>query len=146
MSDRDPIQGFDCSTTVIGPNGPELVGEFQETEFSIKNETEDYLEQNERIAKILDGEIKIEGKLKKGFMNLDIIKTCYGSGSLKRGTRIPKSPRFTITTNIKAPEKGYNGKYRLIDCVIPELSVAIQAGKSVVKSDLSFKAEGIEEA
>lgn len=142
---NDPIQGFDVSTLITGANGPELVGEFQETEFSIKNETEEYLEQNERIARILDGEIKIEGKLKRGLINLKIIKACYGASSLKRGEKIPKSPRFTIICNINAPDKGMVGKYKLINAVIPELTVSFGKGKDISNTDYSFKAEGIEE-
>ena len=69
MADR-PIQGFNVSTLVTGSSGPELAGEFQELEFSIKNGTEEYLELGERIAAILDGEIKIGDKFN------DITKYC----------------------------------------------------------------------
>ena len=143
--DKDPVQGFDVSTTVVGPNGPELVGEYQEVEFSIKDDGEEYLECNSRIAKQLDGEIKIEGKLKRGMLNMDIIRSCFGSSSLKRGGTIPQAPRFTITSSINNPSKGLNGRYKLTRGKIPELTVSIAAGKGVVKNDFSFKAEGIEE-
>ncbi len=143
---NDPIQGFDVSVLIVNPGGgPELVGEFQETEISIKNETEAYLEQNERIARILDGEITIEGKLKRGLINLGIIKSCYGSSSLKRGEKIPKSPRFIITTNINAPDKGMVGKFKLLNAIIPELTVSFGKGKDISTTDYSYKAEGIEE-
>jgi hypothetical protein len=145
MADR-PIQGFNVSTLVTGSSGPELAGEFQEVEFSIKNGTEEYLELGERIAAILDGEIKIEGKLKRGMINLGIVKSCFGASTLKRGGSIPSSPRFTITANINAPNLGLVGKYRLLNVVIPELTVSMSKGKDVVKNDFSFKAEGIEEA
>lgn len=142
---NDPIQGFDVSIMVVGPNGPELVGEFQESEFSIKNETETYLEQNERVARILDGEITIEGKLKRGLINLGVLKSVYGTTSIKRGEKVPKSPRFIITQSINAPDKGMVGKFKFSNAVIPELSVSFGAGKEVSKADFSFKAEGIEE-
>lgn len=145
MPDR-PIQGFNVSTLVTGSSGPELAGEFQEIEFSVKNGTEEYLELGERIAAILDGEIKIEGKLKRGMINLGIVKSCFGASTLKRGGNITVSPRFTITANINAPSIGLVGKYRLLNAVIPELTVSISKGKDVVKNDFSFKAEGIEEA
>lgn len=141
----DPIQGFDVSTMVVGANGPELVGEYQEIEFSVKNETEEYLEQNERISRILDGEIKIEGKLKRGLTNLGVLNSVFGTSSLKRGTKIPQSKRFIITFSVNAPEKGMVGRYKISNAVIPELSISIGKGKEVAKTDYSFKAEGIEE-
>lgn len=141
-----PIQGFDVSVQVIGPNGPELTGEYQECEFSVKNETEDYLELGERIAQILDGEVKIEGKIKRGWMSLTVLKSVFGSGTLRRGEKLPASPRFVITFSVNAPEKGLSGRYKFEQVVIPDLSISIAAGKGVVKKDLSFKAEGVVEA
>lgn len=143
---KKPVQGFDVSVQVIGPSGPELTGEFQEVEFSVKNESEEYLELNERIAQNLDGELKIEGKLKRGLMNLNVVKSTFGSGTLRRGERAPASPRFVITASINAPEKGISGRYKFEQAIIPELSISVAAGKGVVKKDLSFKAEGITEA
>jgi len=140
------IQGYDASVLITGPQGPELVGDYQEAEFSIKEETEEYLELGERIPSILDGEIKIEGKLKRGHMLLDIIKRIWGQPALKRGTRIPPSPRFTIIINIDAPEKGFVGRYRLLNCKISDLGLKLKAGKDVMEEDIDFKAEGIETA
>lgn len=140
-----PIQGFDVSVQVIGSNGPELAGEFQECDFSIKNDVEEYLELGERIAQLLDGEIKIEGKLKRGWMSMDVIRTAFGTNTLRRGERIPDSPRFVVLVNIDAPSKGLKGKYKLTQAVIPDMSLSIAAGKGVVKKDLSFRAEGIVE-
>lgn len=141
-----PIQGFDVSVQVIGETGPELAGEFQEVEFSIKNDVENYLELGERIAQILDGEITIEGKLKRGWMNTNIIASTFGTGTLRRGERPPASPRFVIIFSVNAPEKGLTGRYKFIQAIIPELSISITAGKGVVKKDLTFRAEGVVEA
>ncbi|HWP96410.1 MAG TPA: hypothetical protein VN426_06135 [Syntrophomonadaceae bacterium] len=141
-----PIQGFDVSVQVIGSNGPELAGEYQECEFSIKNDVEDYLELNERIAQILDGEIKIEGKVKRGWISMNVVEAVFGSGTLRRGDRPPASPRFVIIFSVKAPEKGLSGRYKFEQAIIPDLSISIAAGKGVVKKDLSFRSEGIVEA
>ncbi|SHJ60307.1 hypothetical protein [Desulfofundulus thermosubterraneus] len=138
------IQGYDCSVLITGPKGPELVGEYQEAEFSIKEETEEYLGLGERIPSILDGVIKIEGKLKKGHALLDIVNRIWGHSSLKRGSRINIAPRFTITLSIDAPDKGYVGRYRLLDCKIHDLELKAKQGKDVLEEDLAFKAEGIE--
>lgn len=140
------IQGYDASVLITGPQGPELVGDYQEAEFSIKEDTEEYLELGERIPAILDGEIKIEGKLKRGHILLDIIKRIWGQASLKRGSRIPPSPRFTIIVNINAPEKGFVGRYRLLNCKISDLGLKLKAGKDIMEEDIDFKAEGIEGA
>lgn len=139
-----PVQGYDVSVSIVGPAGPELVGQFEEMDIGIKNETEDYLELGERIAMILDGDIKIDGKMKRGMINTDIVKRVYGVSSLKRGTRIPPQPRFVVTANIDAPEKGLVGRIKLLNVIIPDLSMAFKAGKGVVSTDLSYKAEGIE--
>ena len=141
----DPIQGFDVSVMVVGPNGPELAGEYQSIEFSIKNSTETYLEQNNRVARILDGEIELEGKLKRGMISLGIVNSVFGTSTIKRGVKVPSSPRFIITCNINAPDKGMTGKYKFTDAIIPELSVSIGKGKEVATTDYSFKCEGIEE-
>ncbi|AEG60017.1 hypothetical protein Desru_1753 [Desulforamulus ruminis DSM 2154] len=140
------LQGFDISVTVVGSNGPDLVGEYQEVEFTIKEDAEKYLALGDRIAENLDGEISIEGKLKRGHTQLDIIRRIWGTTSLKRGSRIPASPRFTIIFNVDAPEKGFSGRYRLLNCKIDELAIKAKAGKDLVSEDISFKAEGIEPA
>ncbi len=141
-----PIQGFDVSVQVIGDGGPQLAGEFQECEFSIKNDVEEYLELNERIAQLLDGEIKIEGKLKKGWVSMNVVNTAFGAGTLRRGERTPASPRFVVIFSVNAPEKGLSGRYKFEQAVFPDLSISIAAGKGVVKKDLGFRAEGIVEA
>ncbi|WCK53837.1 hypothetical protein PP175_21345 [Aneurinibacillus sp. Ricciae_BoGa-3] len=140
---QQPIQGYDVSVTLVGPNGPELVGEFQECDINIKNDTETYLEMNERISMILDGEITIDGKLKKGWINMDIVQRVYGTPSMQRGVKIPQQPRFTMTTLVDAPQKGLNGQIKLLNVIIPELSLTMKSGKAVVDSDFTYKAEGI---
>jgi len=141
-----PIQGFDVSVQVIGSNGPELAGEYQECEFSVKNDIEEYLELGERIAQFLDGEIKIEGKVKRGWISMRVVEAVFGSGTLRRGDRPPASPRFVIIFSVRSPEKGLSGRYKFEQAIIPDLSISIAAGKGVVKKDLSFRAEGLVEA
>lgn len=146
MANNDPIQGFDVSISVMGPNGPELAGEYQEMDINIKNDIEEYLETNERVARILDGVISISGKLKRGWMNTDIISRVYGYTALRRGEKIGASPRFTISCSVENSDKGVSGRLRLEQVVIPELAIAIKQGKGVVSKDLTYKAEGISEA
>lgn len=143
---KQPLQGYDVKVSVIGTNGPELVGEFQEASVTITNDTEEYLELGERIAMLLDGQITIEGKLKRGCLYVDAINRIYGQSSLRRGDAIVASPRFTIMMTLKNSGKGYNGKIRMEQAVINEWALSSTAGKDVVSSELSFKAEGISQA
>jgi len=138
-----PVQGYDVSISIVGPNGPTLVGEFQEVEINIKNDVETYLETNERIAQILDGEIQIDGKLKRGWFNMDIIKQVYGTASMQRGTKIPEQPRFTITCTVANNNKGLNGRIKLVRSIIPDLSLSVKSGKSIVDKSMNFRSEGI---
>ena len=143
---KQPLQGYDVKVSVIGTNGPELVGEFQEASVTITNDTEEYLELGERIAMLLDGQITIEGKLKRGCLYVDAINRIYGQSSLRRGDAIVASPRFTIMMTLKNSSKGHNGKIRMEQAVINEWALSATAGKDVVSSELSFKAEGISQA
>lgn len=140
---KKPLQGYDVKVSVIGTNGPELVGEYQEASVTITNDTEDYMEMGERIPMILDGQITIEGKLKRGCLYVDTINRIYGQSSLRRGDGIAASPRFTIMMRLKNSSKGYNGKIRIEQAVINEWALSATAGKDVVSSEQSFKAEGI---
>lgn len=143
---KQPLQGYDVKVSVIGTNGPELVGEFLEASVTITNDTEEYLELGERIAMLLDGQITIEGKLKRGCLYVDAINRIYGQSSLRRGDAIVASPRFTIMMTLKNSSKGHNGKIRMEQAVINEWALSSTAGKDVVSSELSFKAEGISQA
>jgi hypothetical protein len=143
MPQNRPVQGYDVSVSVMGPNGPELVGEWQECDINITNETEEYHETNSRSPILLDGDIKFDGKLKRGYLNTNIVATTLGTNTIQPGVAIPATPRFTISCYINAPDKGLVGRYRLTGVKFEKLSIAIKAGKAVVDNDLSFKAEGI---
>jgi hypothetical protein len=146
FAEQRPVQGFDVSITVMGPNGPEFVGEYQELEFKIQDEDEEYWLTGSRTAMLLDGDIKITGKLKRGWVSMDIISRLYGQSAIRRGQSTLSSLRFTITCTVDAPAKGLLGRIKLEDCKFNEINLAIKAGKGVVEKDMSFKAEGIAEA
>ena len=134
------------SITVMGPNGPELAGEYQEVDIEIENDVEEYIETNERIARLLDGTIKISGKLKRGWIDTDIVGRVFGYTALRRGESIGAQPRFTITCTVNSDAKGLNGAIKLEQAVLPKLSLAIKAGKGVVDKDLTYRAEGVSQA
>lgn len=145
-AEQRPVQGFDVSISVMGPDGPEFVGEYQELEWKIQDEDEEYWLTGSRTAMLLDGDIKITGKLKRGWVSLDIISRLYGQSSIRRGESTLSSLRFTITATVDAPSKGLLGRIKLEDCKFNEIGIGIKAGKGVVNKDMSFKAEGISEA
>ena len=145
FADAQPAQGFDVSVTIMGPNGPELVGEYQEVSVEVKDDSEEYMTCGDRIAMILDGEIKISGKLKRGMMNTDLISRLYGQTSLRRGETIVESPRFNIIFSVQNPAKGISGRLRVERVKLEGFSLSAKAGKGVVDKDISFKAEGIAE-
>ncbi|MDR1701269.1 MAG: phage tail tube protein [Sporomusaceae bacterium] len=141
-----PVQGFDASISVMGPSGPAFAGEYQECEFKIQDEDEEYWVTGSRAPTILDGDIKISGKLKRGWISFDMISQLFGQSFVRGGITMLTSLRFTITVTIDAPAKGLLGRYRLENCKINEIAIAIKAGKSVVEKDMTFKAEGVFEA
>jgi hypothetical protein len=146
FADKRPLQGFDVSVTVVGDNGPALVGEYESVDLNITNDTEEYQTTNSRMPVYLDGDVKLDGSLKRGFIDLgSALATAFGSSTLQPGTTF-RSPRFVISANFNAPDKGFNGRYSLTGCIIDKLSLSASKGKTVVNSDYSFKAEGITEA
>lgn len=140
---NEPIQGFDVQVNIVGPNGPELVGAWEQIDFTVTEDSEPYLSLGERIAQQLDGEITIEGTLRRGWRNMDVIQRVWGTPSLRRGQVIPASPRFEISFNVNAPAKGLSGKFKLERCKFTKFGLSATAGKGVVKADMPFKAEGI---
>jgi hypothetical protein len=146
LADKRPLQGFDVSVTVVGDSGPVFVGEFEELTLNISNDTEEYQTLNSRMPIYLDGDVKLDGSVKRGFIDLgSALNAAFGSSSLTPGTSF-KSPRYVITANFNAADKGMVGRYSLTGCIIDKLSLSSTKGKSVVNSDYSFKAEGITEA
>lgn len=142
----EPIQGFDVQVSIVGPNGPVLVGSWQQIDFRIAEDSEPYLEVGERIGRQLDGEITISGTLSRGWRNMDIINQVWGVSALRRGDPIPASPRFEISCSVNAPAKGLAGRIKLERVKLKELGISVQAGKGVVKGDMPFSAEGISAA
>jgi len=141
-----PVQGHDVSASVMGPNGPELAGEWQEADINIANAVETYQTLNSRMPILLDGDITIDGTLKRGWLDMNIVAATVGTGNLQPGQNVPASPRFVITCAINAPAKGLSGNYQLTGVIIDKTALAMKQGKGVVESNLSFKAEGLIEA
>jgi hypothetical protein len=143
---QKPLQGFDVSVMVVGPEGPAFVGEFQEVSVNIANDIEEYLALGSRMPQLLDGEIKVDGSLKRGFIDVGkSLLTAFGAATMQPGVQF-SSPRYVITADFNAPAKGLVGRYQMTGCIVDKLSLTAQKGKAVVNSDYTFRAEGIQEA
>lgn len=142
----EPIQGFDVQVSIVGPNGPELAGSWEQVDFRISEDVEKYIEMGERIGRTLDGEITISGTLRRGWRNMNLIQRVWGVSAIRRGVTLPASPRFEISFSVNAPAKGLVGRYKLENVKFTEFSLSAAAGKGVVKGDLPFQAEGISAA
>lgn len=141
-----PVQGFDVSVSVVGPNGPSLVGEFEEIQLNINNDVEEYLTLNSRMPILLDGEIKLDGSLRRGFIDVGkALQTAFGSSSLQPGAQFA-SPRYVISASFNSTDKGINGRYILTGSIISKIGLSATQGKNVVRNDYTFRAEGIQEA
>jgi hypothetical protein len=103
----DPLQGFDVKVQVISQGTgntdgtTRLVGAFTSLMFKMVSQTETYLPLNQRIPRMLDGEIIFVWSLEQGLVDLNIIQNTFGAGvatALKsnRTSLIPRQVRFRI--------------------------------------------------
>jgi hypothetical protein len=74
----EPIQGFDVTVSIVGPNGPVMVGAYEQIDININSDTESYAELGSRVARELSGMIAIDFTLRRGWRNMDIITQMYG--------------------------------------------------------------------
>lgn len=150
---RQVIQGFDVATFVTpaaaADGAPILTGRYQRLEATFTHDVEEYLETEEQIAEILDGQFTIEGMLSRGWQNLDLASKFLVDGSgvpltqIDRSTRI-YTPKFTITFKVNSPGKPqmHGATVTLKDCKFLSMNWAIAAGKGVVPWDMRFRGMG----
>jgi hypothetical protein len=103
---RDPLQGFDCDVYVIdqGTGQQVIIGRFVSFQMTVRNATEPYMEFNQRVARLLDGEFQFGWVLERGLIDVRILEDTFGLSSMSREQRISRSPRFTIVVEMNAPE------------------------------------------
>ena len=143
--DKMPAQGFDVSVSVMSDSGPELAGEYEDAEFSIKESIVKYKTTNEDAPMLLPGELEITGKLKRGWLSVDIINRLYNQVKVGRGYKRTKPKTFSITFTLDSIYKGLSGKVRLNGVRFSDLGIKVKGGEAVVDKDLSFSAESIEQ-
>lgn len=164
----DPLSGFDVDVFVQDQESGKqmLAGSFTSFQFTVRNATEPYMEFNQRIPRLLDGEMQFGWVLERGCIDTRFIEQTFGITAMSREMRINRSPRFQITVELNAPEldqntandvgDGYSytntasgdtrrakGRYRLIYAKTDTLTFGAMAGRSVVANRWEGLCEGI---
>ena len=103
---RDPIQGFDCKVWVQdqATGFPVLLGNFTSIQLTVRNSTEPYLEFGQRVARMLDGEFQFGWVMEKGSLDIITLAETFGFSQITRDLQVSRSPRFSITFDVSAPE------------------------------------------
>lgn len=162
---RDPIQGFDCDVWVTSQATGQLtwVGNFTSIQIVVRNATEPYLELNQRVPRLLDGEYQMGWVLERGQLDVNALADTFGITAISRELRLSRSPRFQITFEMNAPEldrlaytpngeisnqsvsnRDTTGQYLLTFCKVDSYTIGVMAGRSVVANRWEGMCEGIE--
>lgn len=102
----DPFQGFDADVFVLdqGTGNLNLIGRFASIQLTIRNATEPYLELNQRVPRLLDGELQFGFVLERGMLDVRVLEQTFGYTAMTRELRNNRNTRFQITFNVNAPE------------------------------------------
>lgn len=169
----DPMQGFDADVFALdqATGNYALVGRFTSIQITFRNTTEPYLELNQRIPRLLDGDIQIGWVLERGQLDTRILQQTFGFNKLNRAMRFNRFPRMQISFTLQAPElhttpfpksgqaplnfgnseqnKPYRrqaeGNLLLTMCKVDTFTMGATAGRSVIANRWEGMAEGIEE-
>lgn len=107
----DPLQGFDTDVFVLDQStgGQIMVGRFASFQWTVRNATEPYMEFNQRIPRLLDGEFQFGWVLEQGLIDVKIMENIFGFYHLGREMRPDRSPRLQITVEFNAPALSAGG-------------------------------------
>jgi hypothetical protein len=102
----DPMQGFDADVWVLdqGTGAYNLVGRFTSIQLTVRNATEPYLELNQRMPRLLDGEFQIGWVLERGMLDTRVLEQTFGYAAITRELRNNRNVRFQISFSVNAPE------------------------------------------
>lgn len=108
----DPMQGFDADVWVIdqATGKYNLVGRFTSIQLTIRNATEPYLELNQRVPRLLDGEFQFGWVLERGMLDSRVLEQTFGYNAITRELRNNRNARFQISFNVQAPELQNKGR------------------------------------
>lgn len=101
----DPMQGFDSDVFALdqATGRQVLVGRFSSFQLTIRNATEPYMEMNQRVPRLLDGEFQFGWVLERGMVDTAIMEDVFGFSSISREMRPDRSPRIQLTFEVYAP-------------------------------------------
>ena len=101
----DPMQGFDADVFALdqATGRQVLVGRFASFQLTIRNATEPYMEMNQRIPRLLDGEFQFGWVLERAMVDTAIMQDIFGFSSMGREMRPDRSPRIQLTFEVYAP-------------------------------------------
>ena len=114
----DPFQGFDADVWVLdqGTGAYNLVGRFTSIQLTVRNATEPYLELNQRMPRLLDGEFQIGWVLERGMLDTRVLEQTFGYAAITRELRNNRNVRFQIRFSVNAPElQSTNGSVAVND-------------------------------
>lgn len=108
----DPMQGFDADVWVIdqATGKYNLVGRFTSIQFTVRNATEPYLELNQRVPRLLDGEFQFGWVIERGMLDARVLEQTFGYNAITRELRNNRNVRFQISFSVAAPELETSGK------------------------------------
>jgi len=108
----DPMQGFDADVWVIDQATGQynLVGRFTSIQLTIRNATEPYLELNQRVPRLLDGEFQFGWVLERGMLDSRVLEQTFGYNAITRELRNNRNARFQISFSVQAPELQNRGR------------------------------------
>jgi hypothetical protein len=176
---RDPLQGYDIKVTVVEPmdgtgtgSGDRLVGAFNTFMWRLVNQTEAYISLNQRIPRMLDGEVLVVWSLDQGLIDMDVISNTFGNAFAvsfgaedARSAVTPRQKRFnlkciasstvaggSIPSNTPWGEQGFRD-----DGAKPEVSIELKMarvdtltfgvapGRAVAANSWQGTAEGVDD-
>lgn len=108
----DPMQGFDADVWVIdqATGNYNLVGRFTSIQFTVRNATEPYLELNQRVPRLLDGEFQFGWVIERGMLDARVLEQTFGYNAITRELRNNRNVRFQISFAVAAPELQTSGQ------------------------------------
>lgn len=171
---RDPLQGYDLKVTVVEPkdgngsgSGERLLGKFNTFMWRLVNQTEAYISLNERIPRMLDGEVLVVWSLDQGLINMDVVSNTFGSSfaekfageTARTGAVQPRQKRFnlictgSLVSGTVTGEEGFQLGGDLLPDVKIELKMArvdtltfgVAPGRAVAANSWQGTAEGVDD-
>lgn len=172
---RDPLQGYDIrvrSVAATGDGKGRLVGAFNTFMWRIINQTEAYIALNQRVPRMLDGEVIAVWSLEQGMISIDVVANTFGDSvattfSKGRNNIIPRQLRMGLvveagigtTINTPTDTSGWFGQagfnldggdkpnlaVKLKYARVDTLTFGVAPGKAVAGNSWQGTAEGVDD-